>query len=183
MLRIYVANLGKYNEGELVGKWLTLPCTDEELEQLYIDVKVAHRDEDDDFVPYYEENGIIYEETAIHDYETDFDSLHVSEYANIEELNELAERLEEYDKWEREEIEACIEAEGCELEEAMDACDNGELILYSNVNNLADLAAYLVDEGAFSTETLLRYIDYDALGRDLRFDGYTEVKNGVLYYG
>lgn len=25
MLKIYIANLGKYNEGELVGKWVELP--------------------------------------------------------------------------------------------------------------------------------------------------------------
>ena len=28
MLKIYIANLGKYNEGELVGKWVELPCED-----------------------------------------------------------------------------------------------------------------------------------------------------------
>ena len=33
MLRIYLTNLGKYNEGELIGEWLDLPCTDEELEE------------------------------------------------------------------------------------------------------------------------------------------------------
>ena len=28
MLKIYITNLGKYNEGELVGKWVELPCED-----------------------------------------------------------------------------------------------------------------------------------------------------------
>lgn len=32
MLRIYLTNLGKYNEGQLIGEWVELPCTDEELE-------------------------------------------------------------------------------------------------------------------------------------------------------
>lgn len=26
--RVFITNLGKYNEGELVGKWLDLPCDD-----------------------------------------------------------------------------------------------------------------------------------------------------------
>ncbi|NFO86654.1 antirestriction protein ArdA [Clostridium botulinum] len=28
-VNIFVTNLGKYNEGELVGKWLSLPFTDD----------------------------------------------------------------------------------------------------------------------------------------------------------
>ena len=34
MLKIYLTNLGKYNEGELVGEWVELPATDEELEKV-----------------------------------------------------------------------------------------------------------------------------------------------------
>ena len=26
MFRIFITNLEKYNEGELIGKWLDLPC-------------------------------------------------------------------------------------------------------------------------------------------------------------
>ena len=32
MLRIFLTNLGKYNEGQLIGEWVELPCTDDELE-------------------------------------------------------------------------------------------------------------------------------------------------------
>lgn len=180
MLRIYIANLGKYNEGELLGKWIDLPSDIEDLEQLYVDIKVAHRDAEGEFVPWYEENGCIYEEVAVHDYESDFESLNISEYADINKLNELANRLEEYQDDEIEVIEAYIEATGADIEEAMDAFDEGDVVLYE-ANSLEDLAMQFVDEGLFSTKTLLNYIDFKALGRDLSFDGYTEVKNGVLY--
>ena len=50
MLKIYIANLGKYNEGELVGEWLTLPTTDEELQELYVSIKAAHYDENGNFI-------------------------------------------------------------------------------------------------------------------------------------
>lgn len=33
-LKVFLTNLGKYNEGELVGKWLELPATDEEIEEV-----------------------------------------------------------------------------------------------------------------------------------------------------
>ena len=35
MLNIFITNLGKYNEGELVGEWVKLPATKEELETVY----------------------------------------------------------------------------------------------------------------------------------------------------
>ncbi|MCI6825117.1 MAG: antirestriction protein ArdA [Ruminococcus bromii] len=32
ILSIYLTNLGKYNEGYLIGEWLNLPATDDEIE-------------------------------------------------------------------------------------------------------------------------------------------------------
>lgn len=29
MISVYITNLGKYNEGYLIGKWLKLPATDD----------------------------------------------------------------------------------------------------------------------------------------------------------
>lgn len=52
-MRVYIANLGKYNEGELVGAWFTPPVDyDEMAERIGL-------------------NGN-YEEYAIHDYELPF---------------------------------------------------------------------------------------------------------------
>lgn len=115
MLNIYVVNLGKYNEGEPIGKWVSLPASAEELEQLYIDIKVAHRDEEGEFVPYYEEDGVKYEETAIHDYESEISGVEVGEYDSIDDLNELAEELEELDEYDIKTVEAIMEVTGYDL--------------------------------------------------------------------
>lgn len=32
MLNVWIGNLGKYNEGELVGEWLELPVSKKELD-------------------------------------------------------------------------------------------------------------------------------------------------------
>ena len=32
MFNIFITNLGKYNEGFLIGEWLELPATDEDIE-------------------------------------------------------------------------------------------------------------------------------------------------------
>lgn len=35
MMNIFITNLGKYNEGELIGEWATLPISKEELQELF----------------------------------------------------------------------------------------------------------------------------------------------------
>ena len=35
MMNIYLTNLGKYNEGELVGEWVQLPISNEELQKVF----------------------------------------------------------------------------------------------------------------------------------------------------
>lgn len=37
-MRIYIANLGKYNEGELVGAWFTPPVDFEEIKERMHDI-------------------------------------------------------------------------------------------------------------------------------------------------
>ena len=72
-MRVYVANLGKYNEGELVGAWFEPPIDYDEM---------AERIGLNEF----------YEEYAIHDYELPFD---IDEYTPIEEVNRLCEMVED----------------------------------------------------------------------------------------
>lgn len=33
MMNIYLTNLGKYNEGQLIGEWVELPVSNEELQK------------------------------------------------------------------------------------------------------------------------------------------------------
>ena len=180
MLKIYVANLGKYNEGELVGEWLTLPATDEELEALYVSIKVAHYDENGNFIPYYEEDGIIYEEVAIHDHETDIKGLTINEYTDILQLNETAKELDDLDEDDRDVLNAIIEARGEDLQYALDHI--GDATFYPGYT-LDQVAEELVDEGYFGEipERIAYYIDYEAIARDLSIDNYYEVENGVIY--
>ena len=76
MLRIYLTNLGKYNEGQLVGEWVELPVTEEELEKVLERIGISEEPD---------ENGNYYEEYFITDYESDF-NYKVGEYDSIEEF-------------------------------------------------------------------------------------------------
>ena len=53
-MRVYIANLGKYNEGELVGAWFEPPIDMDEVRE-----RIGLNDQ--------------YEEYAIHDYELPFE--------------------------------------------------------------------------------------------------------------
>jgi hypothetical protein len=86
--RLYIANLGKYNEGELVGNWITLPYEEEELQKLLVEIKLGQFDENGEYVHGYSENGSIYEEHAIHDYELPFN---IGEYENLTKINNMVQ--------------------------------------------------------------------------------------------
>ncbi|MDR2899576.1 MAG: antirestriction protein ArdA [Clostridiales bacterium] len=86
MFKAYVTNLGKYNEGELVGEWLDFPTTGEKIQETLKNIEI---------------DGINYEEYFITDYDSDIYGVtrELGEYENLRELNYLGERLEavEYD--------------------------------------------------------------------------------------
>ena len=155
MLRIYLTNLGKYNEGELVGKWVDLPTTngfEEHLEEIGINEE--------------------YEEWFITDYETDIAGLKIGEYDNIEELDELAETLENMDEYEREIVEAMM-SEGYSLEDALDGKD--DCMIYYDCHDMEDVAREYIEETGLLhdvPEMLQNYFDFEAYGRDMSYEGH-----------
>ena len=162
LLKVFVTNLGKYNEGELIGEWVSLPVDESELEEVLERIGINEE----------------YEEYFITDYETEFDGLKVDEYSNIEELNELAAQLESLDEYDLEKVGAIVEAYGAELQEAIDDIDN---YTYYSGKTLKEVAYEIVEECYELPEIAQRYFDYEAFARDLDYDGYTETTNGVIY--
>lgn len=157
VLRVYVANLGKYNEGELVGEWLDLPASEEEIESLMKRIEV----------------GGAYEEYAIHDYECDIDGVEISEYMPLDYANELAERLESINDTEA--FSALLDYHSGFISDALDTYENGGYSYYSGVSNHEDLGQYLYDEDllapAFYDDQICpSYLDFEAIGRDWDLD-------------
>jgi antirestriction protein len=157
MLRGYITNLGKYNEGHLIGEWIEFPISEEELEAVYERIGINEE----------------YEEIFFTDWECDFDT-GLGEYENIDDINELAEALEAADE---DLIEAYIEATGDSLREALDHAE--EAIFYPGYT-LEEVAEEIVTDCYNLPEFALRYFDYEAFARDLSFDGYYETYNGVI---
>lgn len=155
MLKVFVTNLGKYNEGQLIGEWLNLPADKIAIKRLKERIEI----------------GRYYEEIFITDYETDIDGLKVGEYDNLNELNEMAETLNDLDESDREIIEA-IMSEGYSLTEAIEMKD--DVLMYYDVYDMTDVAYQYVDECGFlnnEPDFLRNYFDYEAYGRDMALEG------------
>lgn len=168
MLNLFVNTWGNYNEnGADGGQWITLPMDSDELEEVLENIAALMGDEDPEW--------------AIHDYEwtCDIDPREISEYDNVQELNEFCQELDNMEEWEAEEIAAAIEAYGYTFEEALDRHQRGCFIFYPG-RDLEEVAEELINDCYDLPEFALRYFDYEAFARDLSFDGYTETKYGVI---
>lgn len=118
------------------------------------------------------------EELAIHDFEAPFK---VEEYDNIEELNEIAEQIEDLDEYDQQKLVYLMD-DGCNFKQALNGLDDCDF--YPDTT-LEDVAYNLVEEGCFGSipKSIQNYIDYEAIARDLSFDGYHETNAGVFRRG
>lgn len=164
MLRIFLTNLGKYNEGQLIGEWVDLPYTDDELEE--VKERIGISDEPD-------EEGNYYEEWFISDYETDIDGVTVGEYDNLDDLNELAEDLDNLNDEELKAFQACIQ-NGNNFAQSLEIVQSGDYVIYYNCDTMEDVAYEVVEEYGYLNgvpDSVAKYFDYEAFGRDLSIEG------------
>lgn len=169
MIEICLTNLGKYNEGELIYSWLVLPATTEEIQAAYDEIGVA--------------DGTMYEESFISDYETDINGLSISEYASIDDLNELAEELESLDEYELEAFGAMLDY-GLSTDEALQKVQDGDYMWYDGCYSMEEVAErYCEEAGILSSipEELRYYFDFAAYGRDMDINGhFIETDSGYI---
>lgn len=156
-ISIFLTNLHKYNSGILCGEWLKLPIPQEELDAVLSRI------------------GSEGDEFFITDYEVLFGNLHISEYASIQELNELAEQLEGLADHEYEKLAAVLECESsmsiAEVLETIDELDDYDLL--EDVDSDEGLAEYYLDNGYIFCEVpdnIKYYLDLQRLGRDIRLE-------------
>ena len=174
--RAYIANLGLYNEGEILGEWVSFPLDDANREELLIRLKLAHRDDSGELVSGYQDStGAIYEEYIVLDYDSDeeFPTDKFGEYVSFAELNDHAERFVAFDDCEKLAFRAAVE-EFYTLEEAFEKVENGDYRVYHNCDTMADVAEAYADETGMLEEIperLRGYFDFEAFGRDMEIEG------------
>ena len=163
----FITNLGKYNEGELVGEWVKFPTTAEELKEVFKRIGIGQKD---DF-------GQPYEEWFITDYDCYVDGLYdkLGEYESLDELNYLASKLDEMSDSEYAQFQAGMEmGDHCgSLQEIINLTENLDCYeVYPHIADYDDLGRYYIEELEVMQipEHLQNYIDYEAYGRDVAMD-------------
>lgn len=165
---VFITNLGKYNEGNLVGEWVKFPTTEEELKKVFERIGIEPGAPD--------EYGGHYEEWFITDYDCYVSGLteaaQLGEYENLDELNYLASKLMELDDCELDRLEAAMEVadETGSVKDIINLIDNPEKYeIYPGIENDEDLGRYYADEMVYIhlTDEVRDYFDYEAYGRDM----------------
>ena len=181
IFRAYITNLGKYNEGYLIGEWMDFPVTHEEM-----GVKEALNE----MLCRIGVDGVHYEGYFITDYESEIDGLTdcFGEYENLLMLHYLACKIQEVDDVEL--LESMIEYGELtgDVEDLINLTDNAECFYFmSHVENDYDLGHEYAENSGLFTEalkslgSLANYIDYESYGRDIRLDeGGIHTKNGYI---
>jgi antirestriction protein/L-rhamnose mutarotase len=191
-IRVYVANLGKYNEGELVGAWLDLPQSRAKIDEFLRDTVGLTLDPEEAYA-----KGLrgerVYEEYAIHDFEFPQNmngfTPNISEYASLDKVNVLACLIEQADEDCLEVMEAYQQnlakfdideqismlghfvsgeyPDGVWRYDTEGFDSEEEAFGYYNVHELnPDLVKVL------ESQKIEGYFDYESYGRDCAMDGY-----------
>ena len=178
LFEAYVTNLGKYNEGELVGEYLKFP---HDTRGGAGSLKAASA-----------LTEVRYEEIFITDFDGDVLGLydHLGEYENIDELNHLACVISELDQSDLEKFEAVIDSGEYtgSVKELINLAQNLDCFeFYPGVTDDETLGRIYVEdmEAIDVPEHLLNYFDYEAYGRDIRLneDGHYAPGGYVLNNG
>ena len=163
----FITNLGKYNEGSLVGEWVKFPTTPEEMQKVFERIGIGQKD---DF-------GQPYEEWFITDYDCYVDGLYdkLGEYENLDELNYLASKLDEMSQGEYEQFQAAMEIgdHSGSLQKIINLTENLDCYdIYPDIHDHDDLGRYYIEEldAMQVPEHLRNYIDYEAYGRDVALE-------------
>lgn len=158
----FITNLGKYNEGYLIGEWVKFPITNQEMQEVFKRIGINRR----------------YEEWFIANYECPDPHICdlLGEYESLSELNYLANKMMELDEsedfWQT--VLDLGENTGS-VKDLINLTENMDCFDYlPGVTDDSDLGYYWFEEsGCYDTRSLgllSNYIDYERFGRDIRFE-------------
>ena len=173
-LAAYVTNLGKYNEGYLVGEWVKFPVTPDEMQDVFRRIGIGGKDV----------FGSPYEEWFITDYDCYIDGIYdmLSEYESLDELNYLADKLDEMSDAEVQHFKAIVKMgeHSDSVQDLINLTENLDCYeIYPDITDEYDLGYYLINElGCYDMNTLKaleNYIDYKEYGDDTALN-----ENGVF---
>ena len=120
----FITNLGKYNEGKLIGKWIEFPIDEDELNEALKEIGCKYTDENGKV---YNE---LYEEFFFSDWECEI-PLKFGEYESISDVNDIAERVENLMDYEQDVLKVILEEHTSDVDEALRIVEGGNYVIWS----------------------------------------------------
>ena len=167
IIKGYITNLGKYNEGDLVYKLISFPIDAAELNEALKEISCKYTDE----------NGVVhnefYEEFFFSDWECEI-PFDFGEFPNISEINDIAERVEALAEYEQDVLRVILEEHTSDVDEALRIVEDNDYRTWDSCDKMADVAEARADEFGYLEDIPERfqcYIDYEKWGRDLEIKG------------
>jgi hypothetical protein len=163
-MKVFLTDLAAYNNGELVGKWLELPMSEDELQN---SIKEVLKDGEEYFIT---------------DYECDY--MRVEEYSNIQELNEIAEQMSELDEDEIKIVNFLMTyGYAGNLDEALENIEN--VRIYEDMT-MEDIAEQYIEE-CYNLDDMpsiiANNIDYKSIAVDMEIEGnYQKIDSDIYEY-
>jgi len=177
MLKLFITDLAAYNNGFLVGEWVTLPLSGKEL---YMAINSILSEGE-----HLCQSDITHEEIFITDYEWQGQSLfNVNEYDSPWDVNDDLGKLSELSIHQQKAVAFLLgEQFTYDMEDAIQRSD--DVIIHDN-QTLEDVAYELMQE-CYEVDKLppiiANNIDYQGIAKDLEYDGtYWEIDGDVFEY-
>ena len=175
IIKGYITNLGRYNEGVLAYKLISFPIDEDELNEALAAIGCKYTDENG------KEYNTEYEEYFFSDWECEI-PFKFGEYESISDVNDIAERVENLMDYELDVLKVILEEHTSDVDEALRIVEGGNYVMWSG-ESMADVAERMAAEfGDLNDvpERLQYYIDYEKWGRDLKLEGTFLEGNGFF---
>ena len=177
MLKLFITDLAAYNNGFLVGEWVTLPLSGKEL---YMAINQILSEGE-----HLCQSDVTHEEVFITDYEWEGQSLfNVGEYDSPWDVNDDLGKVYELSDYQQRAVAFLLgEQLTYEVDDAILKAD--DVIIHEN-QSLEDVAYELMQE-CYEVDKLppiiANNIDYEGIARELDYDGtYWEIDGDVFEY-
>lgn len=167
IIKGYITNLGKYNEGVLSYKLISFPIDDDELNEALKEIGCMYTDEEG------EEHNTLYEEFFFSDWDCAL-PFELGEYPSILEINDIAERVEALETHEQDVLEVIMEEYTSNVEDALQIVEDGNYTTWDGCCSMADVAEAMANEYGYLNDipnNLQYYIDFERWGRDIDIEG------------
>ena len=168
-VRVYLTNIRKYNEGQLIGGWVDVSTDTDWSKELKNFCRIGIG-KDDTFG----------EEYFISDYETNINDLNISEYTSISELENIAEFIEYVNLNDLQDVaNELIEAiGGMDIYRLTRLLENEQYVYIADAGDDEKLGEYIIENNELYSslsDDIKRYLDREAIGRKYC------INNGGIY--